>query len=148
MGGSFNKEYAKIKIFSHSQAKADSFSKLMEYSMTFKNVFESEKLSKTDLVELCCKTMHCVRLRCMEHGPEDGLYVIFGNRAGQDAAFMHRWLHCFVTEANCKNFIRARFNYLARKGLDIDLWAKSIIDGRKPDFLVLFALNVLVLLYL
>ena len=36
------------------------------------------------------------------------------------------------------------FNYLAKKGLDIDLWAESIIDGRKPDFLVLFALNVLI----
>ena len=40
--------------------------------------------------------------------------------------------------------MRAGFNYLAKKGLNIDLWAESIIDGRKLDFLVLFALNVLI----
>ena len=32
----------------------------------------------------------------------------------------------------------------AQKGQDIDLWAESIMDGRRPDFLVLFALNVLI----
>ena len=43
-----------------------------------------------------------------------------------------------------KNFVRANFNYLAKKGLDIDLWAESKIDSRRLDFLVLFALNVLI----
>ena len=49
-----------------------------------------------------------------------------------------------IMEAYRKHFIRAGFNYLAKKGLDIDLWAESIIDGRKLEFLVLFALNVLI----
>ena len=67
--------------------------------MTFKYVYKSEKLNKMDLVELCCRATQCVRLKCMDHGPEGGVYTIFGNRAGQDTAFMHRWLHFFIAEA-------------------------------------------------
>ena len=83
----------------------------------------------------------------MDHGPEDGLYI-FGNRTGQDTAFMCHWLHFFITVAYQKNFIRASFNYLAKKSPDIDLWAESIIDRRKQDFLILFTLNVLIETYM
>ena len=32
---------------------------------------------------------------------------------------------------------------MAKKGLDLKLWAESIKDGRLPDFFVLLALNAL-----
>ena len=41
------------------------------------------------------------------------------------------------------HFKKIGFNYSAKKGLDLDLWAESIIDGCRPDFFTLFALNAL-----
>ena len=36
-----------------------------KYAMMFKNVYENKKLNKVDLVELCCRVTHCVKLKCM-----------------------------------------------------------------------------------
>ena len=56
---------------------------------------------------------------------------------------MREWLHYFVTVVYKTHFKRIGFTYLTKKGLDLDLWAESIKDGRCPDFFTLFALNAL-----
>ena len=68
---------------------------------------------------------------------------MYGSREGQDAAFMRCWLHYFITEVYKSHFKHVGFNYLAKKGLDIDLWVESIKDGCRPDFFTLFTLNML-----
>ena len=41
------------------------------------------------------------------------------------------------------HFKRIGFYYIAKKGLDLDIWAESIKDGHCPDLFTLFALNTL-----
>ena len=68
------------------------------YLVDYRLVYDSVKLSKEEIVTLCCHTMHCVRIKHMEYGENDGLYAKDGSREGQDAAFMRCWLHYFVME--------------------------------------------------
>ena len=56
---------------------------------------------------------------------------------------MRDWLHYFITVVYKTHFKRVTSNYLVSKGLSLELWAENIKDGRRPDFLVLLALNAL-----
>ena len=56
---------------------------------------------------------------------------------------MRKWLHFFITEAYKRYFVSSGYSYLKSKGMDINLWVESIIDGRKADFFTLFTINVL-----
>ena len=113
------------------------------YLLNFQHIQEMSKINREDLVYLACRTTHCVHLQQQEYDENDGLYAIYGNRVGQSPAFMHTWLHYFMTVVYKTHFRRIGFTYLASKGLDLDLWAKNIKDGRRPDFFILFALNAL-----
>ena len=73
----------------------------------------------------------------------DELYTIYGKHTGQEVSLMRKWLHFFITEAYRKYFVSSGYSYLKSKGMDINLWAESIIDGRKVDFFTLFAINIL-----
>ena len=68
---------------------------------------------------------------------------MYGNWVGQNMQFMREWLHYFVTVVYKTHFKWIGFNYLGSKGLSLELWAESIKDGRRPDFLVLLTLNAL-----
>ena len=68
---------------------------------------------------------------------------MYSNRVGQSPDFMQEWLHYFVTVVYKTHFKKIGFTYLAKKGLDLDLWAESIKDRCHPDFFTLFALNAL-----
>ena len=48
-----------------------------------------------------------------------------------------------MMEVYKKNFESAGSQILIPKGLSLDLWAESIEDGRKGDFLMLYGLNLL-----
>ena len=111
--------------------------------LNFQPMYDNTQVSKEEMVTLCCRTTHFVRLQQMEYKENDGLYAMYGSREGQNAAFMREWLHYFVTEVYKSHFKWIGYNYLAKKGLDLDLWAESIKDGHRPDFLTLFALNAL-----
>ena len=113
------------------------------YNTLLRPVHDTEKLQKGNLVELCCCTTHCVRIAHVAHGEGDGLYAIFANCAGQDVMFMQCWLHYFIMNAYRIHFKCIGFNYLSRKGLDLDLWAEAIQDGWRADFFILYALSAL-----
>ena len=70
-----------------------------KYSMMFRQVYESAKLDKRDLVELCCRSTHCVHLRYEDFDENNELYTICGKHAGQEVSFMRKWLHFFIMEA-------------------------------------------------
>ena len=113
------------------------------YMLNFQHVPETAKVQKEDVVQLQCRTTHCVCLQQQEYNENDGLYVIYGNRVRQSPEFMREWLHYFITVVYKVHFRRIGSTYLANKELDLELWAESIKDGRHPDFFVLFALNAL-----
>ena len=111
--------------------------------LNFTNMPESAKVNKEVVTMLACRATHCVRLQTLEHKENDGTYAMYGNPVGQTAEFMRDWLHYFITVVYKMQFKRISFNYLSSKGLSLDLWVESIKDGRRPDFLVLLALNAL-----
>ena len=100
------------------------------YAMSFKHVYKGEKLQENEIVTLCCRNTHCIRLCYKEYKEEDLLYSLFSEHAGQEIPFMCRWLYHFVMEVYNRHFARIGFNYLALKGLDLDTWAECIKDGR------------------
>ena len=111
--------------------------------LNFQHVPETAKVRKEDVAQLQCRTTHCVCLQQQDYNKNDGLYVIYGNRVAQSPEFMKEWLHYFITVVYKVHFRRIGSPYLANKGLDLELWAESIKDGRRPDFFVLLALNAL-----
>ena len=113
------------------------------YMLNFQHVPETAKVCKEDVAQLHCRTTHCVCLQQQEYSENDGLYVIYSNRVEQSPRFMREWLHYFITVAYKVHFRQIGFTYLAKKGLDLKLWAESIKDGHRLDFFVLVALNAL-----
>ena len=114
-----------------------------KYLLNYQHVPETAKLRKEEVVQLQCRTTHCVHLQQQDYNENDGLYAIYGHRVGQSPEFMREWLHYFVTVVYKVHFRQIGLTYLANKGLNLELWAESIKDGRYPDFFVLLALNAL-----
>ena len=79
----------------------------------------------------------------MTHQENDNLYNIFAMYTGQDCGFIRWWLKFFMLTVYPKNFEIAGHYCLAPKGLTLDIWADSIEDGRKGDFLTLYGLNLM-----
>ena len=113
------------------------------YSAIFRAVYDTARQQKDNLVELCCQATHCVRMIQTMHGEDNGLYAMFANCAGQDVSFMWHWVHFFIMYVYQTHFKCIGFNYLAKKGLDLGLWAEAIQDGWCPDFFVLYVLSAL-----
>ena len=105
------------------------------YMLNFQHVPESTKVCKENVAQLQCRTTHCVCLQQQEYNENNRLYTIYSNRVGQSPEFMGEWLHYFITVVYKVHFRRIGSTYLANKGLDLELWAESIKDGRHPDFL-------------
>ena len=72
--------------------------------MSYQSVYDSVKVSKEEVVTLCCQATHCVRIKHMEYSENDGLYAMYGSMEGQDTAFMRHWLHYFITEVYKSHF--------------------------------------------
>ena len=87
------------------------------YSATFNAIHDTSKLQKDNLVELCCRATHCVRLIHTTHGKDDGLYAMFASCAGQEVSLMRHLVHYFITNVYCQHFKCIGFNYLAKKRL-------------------------------
>ena len=106
-------------------------------------VYETDKVLKEEIEQLCCRATHCVRLKVTTHAENNNLYNIFALYAGQDCKFMRRWLKFFMMTVYPRNFEAASHHCLMPKGLTLDIWAGGIEDGRKGDFLALYSLNLM-----
>ena len=106
-------------------------------------VYETDKIPKEELDQLCCRATHCVRLKVTTHAENDNLYNIFALYAGQDCEFMRRCLKFFMTTVYPRNFEVAGHHCLMPKGLTLDIWADGIENGWKGDFLALYGLNLM-----
>ena len=114
-----------------------------KYLLNYQHVPETAKLRKDEVSQLQCRTTHCVCPQQQDYNENDGLYAIYGHTVGQSPEFMREWLHYFITVVYKAHFKRIGLTYLTSKGLNLELWVESIKDGRRPDFLVLLALNAL-----
>ena len=106
-------------------------------------VHEMDRVLKKDIKMLSCQTTNCVRLKITEHKENDNLYNTFALYSRQDCGFIRKWLKFFMTIVYYKNFECAGYHCLTPEGLTLDLWADSIEDGWKGDFLALYCLNLM-----
>ena len=106
-------------------------------------VYETNKIPKEELEQLCCRATHCIRLKVTTHAENNNLYNISALYAGQDCEFMRRWLKFFMTTVYPRNFEVAGHYCLMPKGLTLDIWVDGIEDGCKGDFLALYSLNLM-----
>ena len=72
----------------------------------------------------------------------DNLHALYVRRIGQDIPFLCHWLKGFML-MHQKYFQRKAKNYLVSKGLYIESWSESVMNGWKADVLALFGLNLL-----
>ena len=114
-----------------------------KYSDFVDPVYETNKIPKEEIDQLCCRATHYVRLKVTSHAENDNLYNIFALYAGQDCEFTRRWLKFFMTTVYPKNFEVAGHHCLRPKGFTLDIWVDGIEDGRKGDFLALYGLNLM-----
>ena len=89
-----------------------------------------------------CRATHQVYPCLVTVKENEALYDIFAKRAGRSTAFMREWLKLFVIMHKTALAQKAK-GYFNQKGLDVNMWAESIVDGRKGDVVVLFALNLM-----
>ena len=94
------------------------------------------------IVSLPCRATHQVYPCSVTVKENDALYDIFTKRAGRSTNFMREWLKLFVIMHKAALAQKAK-GYFKQKGLDVNTWAESIVDGRKGDVAVLFVLNLM-----
>ena len=94
------------------------------------------------MVELSCRSTHCIKARSTKVHENDNLYELFRKFTNKDVKFMRQWLKLFSISNQQNLEVRAR-RYLASKGLAFDSWLTSITDGMKGDILVLYTLCML-----
>ena len=114
-----------------------------KYTDFVEPVYESDKVTKEEMNQLSCRVTHSVRLKVTSHQENDNLYNIFAMHTGQDCGFIRQWLKFFMMTIYPKNFEIAGHYCLVPKGLTLDIWADSIEDGQKGDFLTLYGLNLM-----
>ena len=114
---------------------------LWAYQINLELLLESGKLSKDDVLSLCCRDKYCIRSVMFSTLEErdDEVYRMFGDMVGQNAEFMKRWLQVHVLPHKQRIATFAR-DYLNSKGLDIMNWLNRPKTGKRADILALFLL--------
>ena len=105
-------------------------------------IYEIHRVLQSEMVELSCRSTHCIKARSTNVHENDNLYELFRKFTNKDVKFMRQWLKLFSISNQQNLEVRAR-RYLAPKGLAFDNWMTSITDGMKGDILVLYTLCML-----
>ena len=100
------------------------------YSESGAPLFKTQKISKEEMNQLTCQVMHCMKSRLVKTTENDNLFEIFESRL-DSLCLAQKFFEC-----------RAH-SYLKSKGLFLENWSESIIDGRKGDIPMLHGLNML-----
>ena len=112
------------------------------YAGQVEPIYEIHRVLRSEMVELSCRSTHCIKARSTKVHENDNLYELFRKFTNKDVKFMRQWLKLFSISNQQNLEVRAR-RYLASKGLAFDNWMTSITDGMKGDILVLYTLCIL-----
>ena len=114
---------------------------LWAYQTTLQPLLESAKLSRDDILSLCCRDKYQIR-SVMFSTPEerdDKVHRLFGDMVGQNPDFMRRWL-CIHVLTHKQRIATLASDYLKSKELDIVHWLNGPKRGKQADILALFLL--------
>ena len=107
------------------------------------SIYETHKVSKDEISALECHTTHEVAPRDTEVSENDLLYHYFAKLSSEDKAFMRTWLHLFI-RLHRHFFTLLATKYFKCKGLTMDNWLDTVIEGCKGNVLMLLGLCMLV----
>ena len=105
-------------------------------------IYEIHRILQSEMVELSCRSTHCIKARSTKVHENDTLYELFRKLTNKDVKFIQQWLKLFSLTNQQNLEVRVKC-YLASKGLAFDNWLTSITDGMKGDILVLYTLCML-----
>ena len=131
-----------LRVVKSTQIKKIPCNNPFPYADTVKPIYEVHRVLQKEMVELCCRQTHCIRVRSTKVPENDNLYELFTRYTNNDIDFICQWLKVFNI-SNQWNLKQRASKYLASKGLLFDNWSCSITDRMKGDIFVLFRLCML-----
>ena len=132
----------KLQVLKLSRIKDIPTKNPYNYAEQVMPIYEIHRVLRSEMVELSCRSTHCIKARSTNVHENDNLYELFRKFTNKDVKFMRQWLKLF-TISNQRNLEVRVSHYLASKGLAFDNWMTSITDGMKGDILVLYTLCML-----
>ena len=106
-------------------------------------IYETHKGPKDEISALECRATHKVAPRDIEVSENNLLFHYFAKLGSQNKDFIRTWLYLFVRMQ--RHFFTSMATICFKhKGLTMDSWLDSIIDGCKGDVLTLLGLSMLV----
>ena len=132
----------KLRVLKSSRIKDIPTKNPYNYAGQVMPIYEIHRVLRSEMVELSCRSTHCIKARSTNVHENDNLYELFRKFTNKDVKFMRQWLKLF-TISNQQNLEVRVSRYLASKGLAFDNWMTSITNGMKGDILVLYTLCML-----
>ena len=111
-----------------------------KYCTTLELILEMDKVTRDELVALCCQSTCKVKQKTIFVTEYDALYSIFAIYAGQLPKPMRNWLKLYA-DMYTKQFKCVCEKYLKSKVLNFNHWRESIKDGHRGDVMCLLGLN-------
>ena len=105
-------------------------------------IYEHQHITRDEMVELPCRSMHRIQPRSVKIQEDDNLYAIYAPHINKPVMLMSEWLKCSAL-SNSALFNKCANNYLKSKGMTLEVWIDTIREGRKGDILSLYALSML-----
>ena len=131
----------KLRVLKSSRIKDIPTKNPYKYAEQVMPIYEIHRILRSEMVELSCRSTHCIKARSTKVHENDNLYELFRKFTNKDVKFIQQWLKLF-TISNQRNLEVRASRYLASKGLAFDNWT-SITDGMQGDILVLYTLCML-----
>ena len=80
------------------------------------------------MINLLCRATHRVSPRSVKIKEDDAMYDIYARCINHPITFVREWLKLFVIMHKA-HFAWKANKYLKSKGLSVDSWSDSIMDG-------------------
>ena len=132
----------KLRVLKLSRIKDIPTKNPYKYAGQVMPIYEIHRVLRSEMVELSCRSTHCIKARSTKVHENDNLYELFRKFTNKDVKFIRLWLKLF-TILNQQNLEVRVSRYLASKELAFDNWMTSIANGMKGDILVLYTLCML-----
>ena len=133
---------SKLRVLKSKRIKDIPTQNPYNYARQVVPIYEIHRILRSEMVELSCRSTHCIKARSSKVHENDTLYELFRKFTNKDVKFIRQWLKLFSLTNQQNLEVRAK-RYLASKGLAFDNWLSSITDGMKGDILVLYTLCML-----
>ena len=86
----------KLRVLKLSQIKDIPTENPYNYAGQVMPIYEIHRVLRSEMVELCCRSTHCIKVRSTNVHENDNLYELFRKFTNKDIKFMWQWLKLFT----------------------------------------------------